>query len=78
MLRKVRCAWFGCNDFWLQTSSLGSRERYNANWLTTGIKWGLNRYVDFTLYFQCRSDKLPQNSEWDHDPVIGTSFFCRY
>ncbi len=78
MLGKVRCAWITYNDFWLQTSSLGPRSRYNTNWLATGFKWGLNKPAVFSLYFQYRSDKLPANSNWDHDPVIGTSVFYRF
>ena len=72
-LGKTPCAWYACNDFWLQYSSLGARDRYNTNWAATGCRFGLCKTVDFTAYFQYRSDKLPTTGKWDHDPVIGTS-----
>ncbi|MBW7996309.1 MAG: DUF2490 domain-containing protein [Candidatus Glassbacteria bacterium] len=77
-LGELRCAWFLYNDFWLQFSALGARDRYNVNWLGTGVKFGLKRPVDFSVYLQYRSDKLPATGRWDHDPVLGTRLRYRF
>jgi hypothetical protein len=78
MLGKTRCSWFTYNDFWMQVSDLGARDRYNVNWLGSGVRFGLNYPLSLAVYVQYRSDKLPATGEWDHDPVLGSSLQCSF
>ncbi|MFH1070588.1 MAG: DUF2490 domain-containing protein [Candidatus Glassbacteria bacterium] len=73
-----KCNWYVYNEFWMQVSALGPRDRYNTNWFNTGFKWQLFKNIDLSTYFQYRSDKLPATGKWDHDPVIGTSVMLNF
>ena len=77
-----KCNWYIYNEWWVQYSARGTRDRYNTNWLNTGFKWQLSKNLDLTTYFQYTSTKLaaklPANRTWSNAPTIGTSLILNF
>ena len=70
--------WFLQNEFWIQTSELGSRDRYNQNRFASGCKFSLSRSLDLTIFYLWRSDKIPLPDRWKHIHVMGTALYLNF
>lgn len=78
--RKINRAssWFVYNEFWIQTSELDGRDRYNVNWFSTGIKFKLPGGFDFSPHYLLRTDKGKTTGEWSTLHVLGTSLYYSF
>ncbi len=75
-------SWFLYNEWYLQTSEPGTRDRYNQNWLTSGFNFGLPGELELSVYYQLTSNKLaaavPELRQWSHAHILGTAIYLSY
>ncbi len=73
-----KSSWFVNNEFFVQMTELGARDRINQNRFATGFKFGLGKYVDLRTYYLLRSDKESSTSDWNNIHVIGSSLYFKF
>lgn len=76
-LGKRKVSWYGANEFFIQTTSLGLRSRVNQNRFSTGLRFSLAPKADFETYYLLRSDQASGGTPWAHLHVFGTSLFLK-
>ncbi|MCE5271433.1 DUF2490 domain-containing protein [bacterium] len=70
--------WFAYNEFWIQTTALQGRDRYNTNWLSTGFKFKLPAGFEFSPYYLLRNDKIKGSADWTTQHILGTSLYYSF
>jgi hypothetical protein len=82
--RKVgkSAGWFVYNEFWIQTTALHGLDRYNTNWLSTGLKFKLPAGFEFSPYYLLRNDKVLDKTTgrpyWKTQHILGTSLYYSF
>ena len=73
-----KSSWFVNNEFFIQMTELGARERINQNRLSSGFKFSLNKSLDLSAYYLLRSDKVAPAQTWNHIHIIGTALYFKF
>lgn len=70
-----KSSWFINNEFFIQMTELGARDRINQNRFASGFKFGLSKTLDLSAYYLLRSDKA---QTWKHFHAIGTALYFKF